>query len=170
MRIADISPNYNVRKIDVADIDDVYALASKNELFYKYCPPFVSKDSILSDMEALPPNRTHDDKYYIGFWKDNHLVAVMDLITNHPNPASILIGFFMVDQSFQGIGIGSSIIRDLLAYTKNLGYVFARLGYVKGNPQSKAFWHKNGFYETGEEYQTQGYTVVVMEKSLAERN
>ena len=67
MRIADISPNYNVRKIDVADIDDVYALASKNELFYKYCPPFVSKDSILSDMEALPPNRTHDDKYYIGF-------------------------------------------------------------------------------------------------------
>lgn len=170
MRIADISPSYTVRKIDAADIDDVYALACKNELFYRYCPPFVSKDSILSDMEALPPNNTHDDKYYIGFWTNNHLVAVMDLIMNYPNPASILIGFFMVDQAFQGKGIGSNIIRDLLTYAKNLGYVFARLGYVKGNPQSKAFWHKNGFCKTGEAYQAQGYTVVVMEKRLAEGN
>ena len=145
MRIADISPNYNVRKIDVADIDDVYALASKNELFYKYCPPFVSKDSILSDMEALPPNRTHDDKYYIGFFEDKTLVANMDLILSYPTEHIAFIGFFMTDVQYQNKGIGSKIIREVCACLKSLGYTKVRLGVDKGNPQSYAFWLKNQF-------------------------
>ena len=36
--------------------------------------------SIVDDMNALPPRTTYDDKYYIGYFEGEKLVAVMDLI------------------------------------------------------------------------------------------
>ena len=35
---------------------------------------------------------------------------------------------------------------------------------MQGNPQSEAFWIKNGFVRTGVEDKQETYTVVVMEK------
>lgn len=29
----------------------------------------------------MPPKKTYDDKYYIGFWNGRELFAIMDLIT-----------------------------------------------------------------------------------------
>ena len=41
-----------------------------------------------------------------------------------------------------------------------------KVGFAKGNPQSEAFWTKNGFVRTGVEDVQERYTVVVMEKQL----
>ncbi len=164
---ADLSSVYTVRPIEETDIQTVYALARKNPLFYQHCPPFVTKSSLLADMKALPPNKTLRDKYYLGFWKDGELIAVVDLILAFPNDQTAFIGFFMVNRAFQGKGIGSAILHELLSSIRQLGYFFVRLGYAKGNPQSRAFWVKNGFAETGVEYKNPGYTVMVMERSLA---
>ena len=49
---------------------------------------------------------------------------------------------------------------------KEQGYQYIRLGFAKGNPQSEAFWTKNGFVRTGVEDVQENYTVVVMEKRL----
>ena len=38
--------------------------------------------------------------------------------------------------------------------------------YVKGNPQSAAFWTKNGFTPTGVEPKQENYTQVVLERTL----
>ena len=46
---------------------------------------------------------------------------------------------------YQNKGIGSDIIRDTGNYLKQLGYKKVRLGVDKENPQSYAFWLKNGF-------------------------
>lgn len=69
MDVNKFSINYNVRKLDSYDVDIIYELCSKNQLFYQYHPPFVSKDSILEDMSALPPNKEAKDKLYIGFFR-----------------------------------------------------------------------------------------------------
>lgn len=72
MEVTSLSTKYKVRKLDSKDVDIIYELCSKNQLFYQYHPPFVSKDSILEDMSALPPNKEAKDKLYIGFLKGKY--------------------------------------------------------------------------------------------------
>ena len=65
-------------------------------------------------------------------------------------------------------GTGTAIISDSIAYLTQLGFQKVRLGIDKGNPQSKAFWLKNGFTFTGEAYESDGSTIIVMERKLYE--
>ncbi len=145
MEIKSLSNKYEVRRLDINDLDIIYDISCKNEIFYKYHPPFVTKESILEDMEALPPNKSFDDKYYIGFFENDLLVAYMDLILGYPTEEIAFIGVFMTNVQYQNKGIGTNIIRDMCDYLKNLGYKKVRLGVDKGNPQSNSFWCKNGF-------------------------
>lgn len=168
MNIADLSLQYNVRKLTADDVDSIYELSVENPMFYQYCPPFVTKESILEDMKALPPRTSYEDKFYVGFFKGEKLIAVMDLIFNFPDTQTAFIGLFMMSKAEQGKGIGSGIIRECGHFIQSQGYSFIRLGFAKGNPQSEAFWKKNGFVETGVESDNGSYTVVVMQKNLRE--
>lgn len=161
-----LSDKYHVQMIDSADVAKVYELCRNNSLYYQYCPPFVSKQSIIDDMKALPPNKDLSDKYYMGYYEGDKLIAVMDLIMAYPEESTAFIGFFMTDISIQNNGIGSGIIDELCAALSRIGVLHIRLGWVKGNPQAKHFWHKNGFKETGISYDTDNYTVVVAQKNL----
>ena len=137
-----LSDRYYVRRMTEDDISDIHALCSKNALYYRYCPPFVTEESIADDMKALPPNKEYSDKYYIGYYDAEKLIAVMDLILRFPDNATALIGFFMTEVSVQNSGIGSRIIDDLCSYLRKLGFSTVRLGWVKGNPQAEHFWKK----------------------------
>ena len=162
MELSHLSAEYFVRKLHDGDIDRIYDLSKENTIFYRYHPPFVTKESIAQDMNALPPGKGYDDKYYIGFFKKDKLIALMDLICDYPEEKVIHIGLFMIDPAFQGKGIGTSIIGECLTYWKSLGYRKVRIGVDKGNPQSSAFWSKNSFVKTNEEHQH----YVLMERSL----
>lgn len=165
MDIQALSKVYKVTKLEEADIPAVYELCQGNPLYYKHCPPAVSMESIRKDMNALPDNKTPADKYYVGFWKENELIAVMDLITEYPDRETAFIGFFMVDAKFQGNGIGSEIIEEACGCLQKR-FSNIRLGYVKGNMQSEHFWTKNGFLPTGKISKTTDYDVVVMLRKL----
>ena len=122
MELRALSKNYAVRALDSKDLAAIYALSCKNELYYQSHPPFVTRESIIEDMKALPPGKTYEDKYYIGFFEGDVLVAMMDLILGYPTDEIAFIGLFMK----------------------------VRLGVDKGNPQSHAFWKKNGFSQIAE--------------------
>ena len=166
MDISFFSNEYTVRRMEKTDVADIYLLCSKNGLYYQYCPPFVTKQSILDDMKALPPNKEMCDKYYVGYYKGKELIAVMDLIMAYPDEKTAFIGFFMTAASIQNTGIGSNIVDDLCRYLADIGLLSVRLGWVKGNPQAEHFWHKNSFKETGITYDTDNYTVVVAQRVL----
>ena len=147
----------------------VLALCEKNTQFYEHCPPFVTAESIRDDMKALPQRKANEpqDKYYLGYFdKTGQLIAVIDFIDHYPTAQSCFIGFFMVERSMQGAGIGSAIITELCEYLYCLSYEYVRLGYVAGNKQSEAFWKKNQFTDTGLRNHAQDYTVVVMNRGL----
>jgi len=166
MEIQHLSNQYSVRNLLPADAGPVYEVLRGNTIFYKYHPPMVTVESILEDMEALPPNKGYEDKHYIGFFGEGTLVAVMDLIEHYPNPGTALLGFFAMNSNLQSQGIGTDIISDSVAYLAQVGFTKVRLGIDKGNPQSKAFWLKNGFAFTGETYESDGSTILVMERTL----
>ena len=166
MDITKFSNQFQVRRLDQNDIEAVFALCSRNSLYYHYCPPSVTRQSIIEDMKALPPDKDLADKYYLGYFSGKKLIAVMDFIASFPEETTAFIGFFMTDVSVQKKGIGSSIIDELCACLPDAGFIRIRLGWVKGNPQAEHFWHKNGFAETGVTYESNGYTVVVAQRQL----
>ncbi len=164
--ISAISPEYTSRLLTADDVEAIYRLSVGNPMFYKYCPPLVTRESILSDMSVLPPRTTREQKYYFGFFDGESLAAVMDLILGFPNDSTAFIGLFMMDKSRQGRGEGSKIIRDCLRFISGLGYSSVRLAFAKGNPQSEAFWRKNGFALTGVESDEGNYIAVIMERKI----
>lgn len=160
MNIGLLSKKYQVRALDINDVDIIYEMSCKNEIYYKYHSPFVTEESIVEDMKALPPNKSYDDNYYVGFFEGDSLVANMDLILGYPTDETAFIGLFMTNVRYQNKGAGSDIIKDVCNYLKQTCYRKARIGVDKGNPQSNFFWEKNGFYIISEkEY-------IVMEMTL----
>lgn len=117
----------------------------KNHLYYQYCPPYVTRKSIESDMRALPDNVDFKDKYYVGYFKNGKLIAILDLIDGYPKKDIVFIGFFMVDSIRQKSGIGSAIVNELIDYLTTLEYKEVCLGWINGNPQAEHFWIQNGF-------------------------
>ena len=166
MDVKELSSEYDVRILREEDADDIFALCSQNELFYEFHPPFVTKESILEDMKALPPGKERKDKFYVGFLKDGQLAAVMDLILDYPEERTVYIGFFMVNRKFQGRGNGSSIVDECAECFRKLGYGKIRLAIDRGNPQSEAFWTKNRFEKTGEEIPNDFSAYFSMEKII----
>lgn len=166
LEITRISKTYEVRALNEQDVPQVYNLCCKNELYYQYCPPFVTLESIKADMTALPPGVTADNKYYIGFYDGGMLIAVMDLIIGYPGADTAYVGFFMTDTSAQKKGVGSCIVEELNWFVCNNGFTNIQLGWVQGNPQSEHFWHKNGFCETGRVYDMDSFSVVEARRDL----
>ncbi len=166
MDISLLSNKYQVRTITKSDIERVLNICESNPIYYQYCPPKPSITSLINDLQCLPPNKEYKDKYYVGFYENDQIIALMDLINKYPDNGTTFIGFFMMAASCQGKGIGTSIISDVLKYLKSLNFKKVQLGYVKGNNQARSFWEKNSFLFTGVEKKQEKYTVIVMEKIL----
>ena len=160
------SPEYAVRPLTAADVDVILALCTGNEQFYRYHPPLATQESILEDMTALPPGKCAADKHYLGFFDGETLVAVLDLIECYPQDDTAYIGFFMTKKERQGCGLGTALISELLDELRRERFRKIRLAVDKGNPQSKAFWEKNGFALTGEEFPHGDSAYLPMERAL----
>ena len=145
-----LSDHFQVRELSEDDIPAIYALCCGNRLFYECCGRQNTPEEIRNDMIITPPGKDLCDKYYVGFFDGTHLAAVMDLIDGYPDDETAFIGFFMTAARVQNKGVGSAIVNELCEFFKDAGFNAVRLGYVKDNPQSRAFWLKNGFVPTGE--------------------
>lgn len=166
IEINKLSNKYDVRKLGLNDINAVYELCRKNKLYYDYCPPFVTKEGVKEDMEALPPGKTYDDKYFVGYYDGEALVAIMDIISGYPNEETLYIGLFMTDVSLQGKGVGTKIIDELSEYIAGIGFERMELAWVKGNPQAEGFWTKNKFVPIGERSSNAAEHVIAAERKL----
>lgn len=166
MDLERFSSKYSVRRITDKEVKTVFELCRKNTLYYEFCPPMVTEDSIRDDMAALPPRKGMGDKYYVGYFDNDKLIAVLDLILAYPDGKTAYIGFFMTDTSVQRKGVGSFMISELCGCLREQGYEAAELGWVKGNYQSEGFWHKNDFHETSIVKDMGGYTAVAARRRL----
>lgn len=166
MNINSLSMRHQVRQIQETDVSEVYELCRGNPIYYQHCGSEVSIDDIKNEMLLLPPGKRPEDKYYIGFYGEAGLVAVMDLIDGYPDQDTVYIGFFMMNQKLQGTGVGTNIIMELLKSFRAIGFSKVKLGYVKSNLQSEKFWLKNHFMKTGKETQEDEYLIVEMEYLL----
>ena len=156
---------YSVRTLKEADADIIVEICRQNPTFYKYTEARPTRENILNDMQVTPPGIERSDKYYFGFFDDQELVAVMDLIDGYPKPEIAYIGFFMMNPRYQGKQVGTSIIRGVAAYLQSIGKTAIRLAIDEGNPQSTHFWKKNGF-EVIAKADVNGWTKLVSQRDV----
>ena len=140
--ITRLSSRYKIRTLTDSDVDVILDLCQHNTLFYEYTEARPAIEEIRNDMRITPPGITLSDKYFFGFFEGQELVAVMDLIDGYPKPESAYIGFFMMNQEYQGKQIGSAIVGETVDYLRKIGKTAIRLAIDKGNPQSTHFWMK----------------------------
>ena len=172
----DFSQKYAVRPLTAGDVDKILALCAENEQFYRYHPPLATRESVLEDMTALPPGKCAADKHYLGFFDKEAdvggvilrvtLLAVLDLIERYPQDDTAYIGFFMTKKERQGRGLGTALIGELMDKLRRERFRKVRLAVDRGNPQSKAFWEKNGFALMGEEFPHGDSAYLPMERAL----
>lgn len=161
-----LAGRYAVRELTRADVPEMLRVARSNPLFYQYMRPDPTEENLAADLIALPPRRTLADKHFFGWFDGTRLVAMMDLISRHPQPEMAFIGWFIVDAAEQGHGLGRQLINDVLAMLKTEGVSEVRLGRIAGNPQSEHFWQVCGFSDNGLGYDTEDYHVTVMSRML----
>lgn len=165
MNLQSLSSVYTVFRLTEAEIPEILKLCQGNPFFYRHCPPAPSAESILRDMHALPPRKTMEDKFYLGFDCNGVLCAVLDLILRYPDDETAFIGFFMMRAELQGQGEGSRLVQEIFECLKP-DFKYLRLGYVKGNEQSRRFWQKNGLRETGVVVHQPEYDILYTQRTL----
>ena len=166
MNLSSAFPGCTVRALTEADIPEMYALCAGNPLYYEHFGAPLTQESLRADLTALPPGTAPEQKHFVGLWRDNKLIALLDLICDFPAPGTAYIGWFILAAGVQGQGVGSQLIAQLCTALTAAGMKKIRLAYVQTNPQSKRFWAKNGFSPTGEESDMGSYRAVLMERML----
>ena len=164
--LSKLSTQFHVRPMHDADADAILAFCLQNDQYYRYCGKQPSRELILHDLHITPPNTSADAKYYVGLYDGESLVAILDLIDGYPDSDTAFIGFFMMNRQLQGRQIGTRIIQELCLYLKETGLKRVLLGIDKENPQSNAFWAKNGFSVIREVEQEEEGTILLAEKCL----
>ncbi len=159
------SQRWRVRRLEERDAPLVLELMDENPQYYEYCGKSCSIDEIIRDMSALPPGKSMEEKYYLGFFELGHLIAVMDFIDGYPDEDTAYIGFFMLTDCYQGKKIATALVERICLYCTQLGYKRVMLGYEKSNPQSSHFWLSNGF-EPQRELEQEGGIIVAAERAL----
>lgn len=161
-----ITSEAEVRELKEADVPEMLRLAQENPLYYEHMGIEPTYENISETLTALPPRRTMADKHIFGWFEGQRLIALMDLIAHHPMEQSAFIGWFMMDAERQGKGYGRRIIFNVMRMLADCGVQEVRLGRIAGNPQSEAFWKACGFRDTELGYDTDGYHVIVMSKTI----
>ena len=122
IEINKLSRIYRVRRLRDSDADEILDLCRGNVQYYQYCEAEATREQIMSDLHIAPPGVAPESKYYLGFYDENGLLAVMDLIDGFPEGNMAFIGFFMINIAAQGKGAGSDIIRELTACRRSSGH------------------------------------------------
>ncbi len=80
LHISQLSTKYKIKKMGEEDISRILNLENGNPLYFAYCPPKPCRETVLNDLKALPEGKSLEDKFYIGFFENDSLIAIMDFI------------------------------------------------------------------------------------------
>lgn len=143
---------YDIRLLSADDEADLQALCERCSDFSELVegrPP--EKDAGHSILFDLPPDRTLEDKFVFGVYKENDgLIAVIDIVKNYKISGEWMIGLLMIDPSERGNGLGRKLHDFIKTWVSEQHGEVLRIGVVESNYRGCKFWCKMGYIEVTE--------------------
>lgn len=149
-RVFELTGCFGVR-LDEARRDELQA-------FYEACADYVElitgqppgPDEAESLLRALPRGKGHDDKFVIGlFDAPGHMVGVLDVVRDYPQPGEWFLGLLMFGPSWRGRGLGERVYHRLEEWIRACGGTAVHLVVQEQNPGALRFWKRMGFEVKG---------------------
>ncbi len=161
-----LSSEFAVKQLQEEDMTEVFHLCRKNRRFYRTIHERPRRKELTEMMTNAAAGQAEGNRF-VGFYDENDLIAVIDLIKGYPGDNEAYIGWFMVDAERQGNGIGSQLFADVRAALEADGCNRIVLACPSENEDALRFWEGQGFTRTGETVDKETHTALLLEKKLA---
>ena len=122
--------------------------------FFRECPDYfeltegVQPDNCDEFFYDLPPNKTKNEKYLFGAFKEDTLIGVVDLVADFPEKGEWIIGLLLIHPNARGMGLGRAMHNEIKKFVKNQGGKKLRIGVMEQNVDALVFWSKIGYKQT----------------------
>lgn len=157
---------YNIRLLSGDDEISIQDLCERCSDFFELIegrtPEKDAGHSILSD---LPPGKELKDKYVFGVYKEDFLIAVIDIIKDYKVTGEWIIGLLMIDPNERGNGLGRKLHDLIKTWVSEEHGKALRIGVVEENHGGYKFWCEMGYFEVDRVKITYGnkeHTVIIM--------
>ena len=130
----------------------------------------VTMEECIKGTEALPPETSMNQKFYMGFYRDDRLEIIMDLTVDYQDKGIVWLGLLMVDGNLKRRGLGRVVVLALIKMLLSNGFYSIQLGVIESNYSALSFWNSLNFNEirrsTMVDDEESNIGVVVMEFTL----
>lgn len=138
--------------------------------FYAVSGRPATPEAALDTFRELPPGCEFHQKFVFLIQWENQFIGVSDLILGYPNQRTAFLGLLLLDEAWQGQGLGRKAYQLHEEFVLERDFQNIRLAVVESNPVM-TFWKKNGFSETGisKPYENQivKTQITVLEKNIS---
>lgn len=120
-------------------------------------------DAAQQVLSALPPGTTPEQKWCLGLWEGDLLVAFADVIVGWPEALTAHIGLLMTHGARVGRGLGRTLHTAVVEKLIGLRSVERRCdwrSWIRTRRVAEPFWIKMGYVAAGEVVPYESGTVV----------
>ncbi|WP_048000921.1 GNAT family N-acetyltransferase [Lactiplantibacillus herbarum] len=139
-------PNFKIKLLTLADQEALMQLEQSNPEYHQYFSPEpLTAAEVERDLTAHPDELAAEQKQVFGFYLANHLVAVLDVLSQYPQEQCLFVGLLMVNQAYQRKTVGSVIATGLMQAALQSDIKMIQLTRVSADEGVAHFWQKLGF-------------------------
>ncbi|MFL0197122.1 GNAT family N-acetyltransferase [Clostridium sp. WILCCON 0269] len=147
-----LQDGYIIKSLTIEDIQITEALCIKcSDYYILHYGLLPSIEKIKEIFTELPPNKSYEDKFVLGVFKDNNeLIGIIDIVRNFPDIGEWMIGLMLIAPEERGNGLGKKIHKAVALWAIKLGAKFFRIGVIADNYKGINFWHGLGYIKIKE--------------------
>jgi RimJ/RimL family protein N-acetyltransferase len=166
-----LNPTFRLQKLDptwIPKLQNLLEAAPQYNLKVegRQPTPTAAEDTLNSG----PPNFDFQNKHTFGFFRNDLLIGCVDIANGYPEKEIAYLGLLLIDESLQGLGLGTRAFHLVEAECAKWQVRKIRLSVAESNDVT-GFWRKVGFVPTGRilnSHQKEIISQVIeMEKPLA---
>lgn len=119
-RISIFSAPYLVQELTENDLSQMLELEKSQSTYLKLQgKQNLTIEEIKSDLTSIPLSVKSEQKWTLGFFKADKLVAMIDFLTDYPEVQSVWIGLLLVSKNEEQQGIATHLLKALFKSFKS---------------------------------------------------
>ncbi|KRN89810.1 GNAT family N-acetyltransferase [Ligilactobacillus ceti] len=163
--------DYQVRVLTDADQEQIFNLQKQHPNYHAtFQKATLTAEMVLADLTTLPPGCQMQQKFYLGIFKEEKLVAILDLVLGYPENQAVWLGLLMLDESELNHGLGTKIIQKVCQTLKREGYQSLGTAVAVDQVAALNFFMQQEFVlvaeQTIENHDQKPVSIVILVKEL----